>query len=138
MHRYGADPEDMRGTDSDDIFLLRLRLLLVMSYAYLEGYPLGKYREKALVENAHQVANGVVDWGGRIINFRTFHEIGNVSLDHLFYQRVKLLSVMIKGIAEGNPMGPFRDRALRINADYICEAIQFNRKNVDINLLKVA
>lgn len=137
MHRFGAEPADMREMNSDDIFLMRLRLLIVMAYAYLEGYPIGLYRKSSLIENAHHVANGVVDWG-RIVNFRSFHEVGEVSLDHLFYQRVKLLSVMIKGIAEGNPMGHFRDRALRINADYISEAIKFNRKNVDIEFLKVA
>jgi len=129
----------MRDTELQDIFCVRLKLLVVMAYAYLEGYPVGEFRKIALIENAIQVAKGAVDWGGRINNFRTYHESnGEIILDHLFFQRVKLLSVMIKGVAEGNPMGHYRDKALRDNADYICEAISFNRNKLDIEFLKVA
>ena len=139
MHRFGAEQSEMREMELHELFILRLKLLIVMAYAYLEGYPIGEYRKNALIENANHVAKGVVDWGGRIENFRTYHESnGEVSLDHLFFQRVKLLAVMIKGIAEDNPMGHYRKKSMRDNADYICEAINFNSRNMNIEFLKVA
>ena len=100
---------------------------------------MGEFRNASLIENALHVAKGVVDWGGRIKNFRTYHEAsGEIVLDHLFFQRVKLLSVMIRGVAEGNPMGHYRNRALKENADYICEAISFNSNKVNMTFLQVA
>lgn len=139
MVRLGAKESEMREMELQDIFFLRLKLLIVMAYAYLEGYPMGEFRKTSLIENALQVAKGVVDWGGRINNFRTYHESnGEIMLDHLFFQRVKLLTVMIRGVADGNPMGHYRDRALKENADYICEAISFNSNKVNMDFLKVA
>ena len=137
MHRFGATQNDMRDIDNDDIFLLRLKILLIMAYAYLEGYPSGKFRETAISENANEIERDLMNWGGRIINSKTYNEAGNVSLDPLFYKRLKLLTVMMKGIADGHPMSQYREKALLMNADYISESIQFNRISVDIHLLKV-
>ena len=55
MIRLGAEPSKMREIELDDVFLSRLQLLIIMSKAYLSGYPLGRHRIKSILENAHHV-----------------------------------------------------------------------------------
>ncbi len=40
---------------NDDIFLARLKLLNIAAKAYLKGYPLGFYRQKAIVSNSGMI-----------------------------------------------------------------------------------
>ena len=61
-----------------------------------------------------------------------------LEVDHIFYQRVKLLAIMAKSFAEGSPVGQHRRMAIRNNIDYICEALQFNPQEENLQLLKVA
>ena len=55
MIKLGPPLEEMRAMSIDDIFLSRLKLLIIMAKAYLKGYPIGKYRKSAIIENAHHV-----------------------------------------------------------------------------------
>ena len=147
MLRFGAGFSDMRKILKDDIFLLRLKLLVIMCKAYLNNYPMGKYRKKAIIENARSVFNLLpkisseyAERHGHIFNFQTYAESKgekNLYFD-VFQQRVYLLAVMAKALAEGNPMGDFRVKALEDNVDSICEIITFNSNVGDIKLLKVA
>ena len=57
MLRLGANPLNMKEMDLDDIFTSRLQLLIIMAKAYLNGYPLGKYRAQAVIENAISDSN---------------------------------------------------------------------------------
>lgn len=139
MVRLGSAPSEMRNLEPADLFVTRLQLLIMMAAAYLKGYPLGEYRVQAVINNAQQVAIDSVDWNGRISNFRSEHKHrGGMDFDHVFFQRVKLLTVMAKSFAEGNPMGHFRCKALEDNINTISEVIAFSSSLKGMNFLKVA
>ncbi len=147
MLRFGAGSSDMRKILKDDIFLLRLKLLIIMCKAYLNNYPMGKYRKKAIIENARsvfnllpQISSEYAERYGHIFNFQTYTESKgdkNLYFD-VFQQRVHLLTVMAKALAEASPMGYFRAKAFKDNIDSICEIIAFNSDVGDIKFLKVA
>ena len=63
---------------------------------------------------------------------------GNMTYDHLFYQRVKLLAVMVKAAAKGFPMGEHRRLSMEENMDIICQSLMFNSRTEDMAFLKVA
>jgi hypothetical protein len=139
MLRLGASAADMREMNSDDVFLSRLKLLIIMSSAYLKQYPLDGYRKKAIIRNANSVAGELVDWQGQVPNFRGDHELkGDTAFDHIFFQRVKLLAVMAKALAEDHPMGYHRLKAMEDNLNYICETVKFNRQLWEKSFFKVA
>jgi hypothetical protein len=139
MKRFGAAHQKMKQLRQHDIFLSRLRLLIIMATAFVENYPLGEYRLEAVARNAETVAKDCVDWNGHFHNFRSSPESKRLlDVDHIFYQRVKLLAIMAKAFADGSPMGQHRRMALRNNIDYICEALQFTFSDEDLKLLKVA
>jgi hypothetical protein len=139
MLRLGASAADMRELNSNDVFISRLKLLIVMSSAYLKQYPLGDFRKKAIINNANQIAREIVDWQGREQNFRSIQEYREDAIfDHIFFQRVKLLAVMAKALAEDYPMGFHRLKAMEDNLNSICETIQFNRQLWEKGFLKVA
>jgi hypothetical protein len=139
MKRFGAARQDMKQLRQHDIFLSRLRLLIIMTKAFVGNYPLGEHRLRALARNAETVAKDCVDWNGYFNNVRSNPETKNIlDVDHIFYQRVKLLAIMAKSIAVGSPMGQHRRMALQNNIDYICEALQFTFSDEELELLKVA
>lgn len=139
MIRLGAEPSKMREIELDDVFLSRLQLLIIMSKAYLNGYPLGRHRIKSILENANHVKLEAV---GLEEDLEWFKE--DASLDHAlgfdgaFYQRVKLLSVMAEAIAKGHDLENHKKEALEKNLNAVCESITFNKRVSDIQFLKVA
>ena len=146
MIKFGPMPVDMREVSSDDIFLSRLKLLIIMVKAYLIGCPLGQYRKHAIIENAHYVfyramqmhtesqqkENHILDGQTNVIY------TGESSVSHFFHQRVQLLAVTAKALAEGCPTGKFRIRAINENLDEICKTLLFDFQLNDMNFLKVA
>jgi len=56
----------------------------------------------------------------------------------VFHQRVQLLSVMAKALAENRLTGNFRKKALQDNLDRICETLLFSFHVKDVGFLKVA
>ena len=139
MNRLGAATQDMKKMQYHDVFFSRLRLLIIMAKAFLKNYPVGQYRLEAVIRNAEAVAKDCVDWNGYHNNFRSSAESERLlENDHIFYQRVKLLAIMAKSFAEGNPVGPHRKMAIQNNIDYMCEALRFAPQEEDLALLKVA
>lgn len=138
--RRGSAPSDMRPLKSDDLFISRLKLLIIMSKAYLEGYPLGTQRAQAVIDNARAVSREITDWfGGEFVNFRSENEQHQGDpMDYYFFQRVKLLTVMAKGFAEGNPMGEFRKKAMAENLEHICNTLTFDNDLSKLDILQVA
>lgn len=128
MIRLGSENGQMKALTRDDVFIVRLNLLVIMSQAYLKGFPVGSIRAKAIIENSRIIAREIIDWtGGEFTNFRSDNEIrGDRALNHIFYQRVRLLAVMAAGFADGAPMGHFRCRALLENIEYICSTLIFS------------
>jgi hypothetical protein len=117
-----------------------------MAKAYLTGCPLGKYRKQAIIENSHfvfyhsfQSVNIKAPLNCQDFNVHS----GSNSTDDkheegVFYQRIQLLAVMAKALAEGRLKGYFRERAFRENLNKICEALYFNFNVKDVQFLKVA
>jgi hypothetical protein len=145
MRRFGADPQDMRERRIVDVFLSRLKLLIIMSKAYLKGYPIGKYRREAIRINAKQVAWDAVYWEGYFINCESRYESEEEAAldlifhqDHSIFQRIRMLAMIAKTFAEGDPMDSFRRKSIQDNIDYVCETITYAPRINDVKFLKVA
>ena len=139
MLRLGSPIAGMREFDNEDIFVSRLKLLIIMAYAYLKEYPMGVFRKKAIIQNAHEMIGEMVGRQSRVHRFPNDYELrDDMDFDHVFFQRVKLLAVMSKAFAEDHPMGRFRKKALEDNLEHICEEITFNRQLSEKDFLKVA
>lgn len=140
MLRLGAPPTETREMDLDDIFFARLKLLLIMAKAYLNGWPMGEQRRQAMLANARHVESESIDLGrlAEGLHPQESPPPAPTEFDHLFYQRVKLLAIMIKAVAKGYPMGEQRKRAMQENLDAICQTLILNRGEADMAFLKVA
>ena len=139
MLRLGSPPTESREMDLDDIFFARLKLMIIMAKAYLNGYPMGDYRRRAMLENARHVEAESIDIGGLVDRIpHQSQSDANGVYDHLFYQRVKLLAVMVKAAAKGFPMGDHRKVAMEENIDIICQTLMFSSRAEDIAFIKVA
>jgi len=146
MIKLGPAPVEMRAMSDDDIFSSRLKLLIIMAKAYLKDCPLGNYRKKAIIENANHVfyhslhmvsessalTNNGFDFQADIVSK------GKTSEEHLFHQRVQLLAVMAKALAEDRLKGHFRKKALTDNLNKICETLIFKFQIREVDFLKVA
>ena len=138
MLRFGAAPDNACEMDLDHIFISRLKLLIVMTRAYLEGYPFGAVRKSALVGNAQYIAAESVDLEQLIPIRREQPAKDGMDFDHVFYQRVKLLASMAKTIGMNYPVGEHRRTALRDNLDMISGALGFTSGVKKVEFLKVA
>lgn len=140
MFDLKSDMEPMHRMKREDFFIQRLKLLMVMCRAFINGYPVGDYRKESILNNAKQVFFEVADWGGEYINVRDKNSmVMGVELDHYFYQRVKLLALMVKSFAEGNPMGSFRKKAVEETLDEIEKKLKINNPKIeDIPIFNVA
>jgi hypothetical protein len=138
MLRLGAASEDACEMDLDHIYLSRLKLLIVMTRSYLEGYPLGGVRQTAMVDNARYIAAESVDLEALIPIREQNGADTDMGFDHVFYQRVKLLAAMAKTIGMDYPMGDHRRKALADNLEAVCEALGFTSGVKKVEFLKVA
>lgn len=142
MIKLGPTSGEMRAMSDDDIFLSRLKLLIIMARAYLKDCPIGNYRKSAIIENAHHVFYHSLKTAFFINqDLKTASGIaagGETEKEYVFHQRVQLLSVMAKALAENRLTGNFRKKALQDNLDRICETLTFNFHIKDVEFLKVA
>jgi hypothetical protein len=146
MIKLGPASVEMRAMSEDDVFSSRLKLLIIMAKAYLRDCPLGNYRKKAIIENANHVFYHSLHLVSEssILKDQGFEfpadivSRGKTSEEHLFHQRVQLLAVMAKALAEDRLRGHFRKKALTDNLNKICETLIFKFQIRDVNFLKVA
>ncbi|MBF0395882.1 MAG: hypothetical protein HQK78_03870 [Desulfobacterales bacterium] len=132
MLRLGAEIHNMGQMKKNDIFNLRLKLLITMCSSYLKDYPLGKFRIDAIKNNASIISNENLDF-----SYHYNIEI-NMGMEQVLYQRIKLLSIMAKAFSSGYPMGDIRKKAIRENIENITEILAINSQFNDIKFLKVA
>ena len=139
MLRLGSSHAHTREMDLDDIFLSRLRLLIVMGKAYLQDFPLGEHRRQAMLENARHIESESIDLGE--LSGSPYPNVsastGIMEFDSVFFQRAKLLAVMLKTVAKGFPMGEHRKTAMQENLDTISQMLTFNSP-AEIDFLKTA
>ena len=62
----------------------------------------------------------------------------DIEEERVFHQRVQLLAVMVKALAENRLTGHISKKALQDNLDRICETLIFNFHIKDVEFLKVA
>jgi hypothetical protein len=136
----------MKAMSVDDNFLSRLKLLIIMAKAYLKNYPIGKYRKSAVIENAHLIFYHSLKLETEIFFFEN-HKSENqsgiaseveIEEEHVFHQRVRLLAVMVKALAENRLTGHISEKALQNNLDRICDTLIFNFQIKDVDFIKVA
>jgi hypothetical protein len=137
MIKLGPTSEEMRAMSGDDIFISRLKLLIIMAKAYLKNYPIGNYRKSAIIENAHHVFYHSLQLAGSETQSSITSEVETEEAQE-FHQRVQLLAVMAKAMAENRLTGNLRKKALQDNLDRICEILIFSFHIKDVNFLKVA
>ena len=146
MMKLGPTSEEMRAMSIDDIFLSRLKLLIIMAKAYLKNYPIGKYRKSAVIENAHHVFYHSMQLVSETFFFEN-HESESqsgisfeieIEEERVFHQRVKLLAVMVKALAEDRLTGHINKKALQNNLNRICDTLTFTFHIKDLDFLKVA
>ncbi len=146
MIKLGPEPVEMRVMSDDDVFSSRLKLLIIMAKAYLKDCPLGNYRKKAIIENANHVFYHSLHMVSESLNLKNTEfdfqadivSKEKTSEEHLFHQRVQLLAVMAKALAEDRLKGHFRKKALTDNLNKICEALIFKFQIQEVDFLKVA
>jgi hypothetical protein len=137
MIRLGPASEEMRPMTQNDVFLSRLKLLIIMAKAYLKNFPIGKYRKLAIIENAHSVFYHTI----QLVNSEIFWRVpseGDREKEQEFQRRVQLLAVTAKELAEDRLTDHIRVMALKNNLDRICEILIFNFNVKDVEFLKVA
>jgi hypothetical protein len=138
MLRLGAPFSQAREMDLDDIYYARVRLLVIMAKAFLQGCLLGDHRRQAILENAKHVETDSIELGNIIhshLDQAVEESQGNE--DHIFFQRVKLLAVMMKAVAKGFPLGDNRKKAMLENLDGICQFMAYDGQE-EIPFLRVA
>ena len=139
MLRLGSKPEHMREMELDDVFLSRLQLLVIMAKAYLNQYPLGEFRQRSILENAALVQ---IDAEGLAEEFSAWERDNpssdTIDFEPVFYQRIKLLTVMAEAFAKGHSLADHKREALEHNLESICESITFSKKISEMQFLKVA
>ena len=124
MLRLGSNLFQMRTVSDDDILISRLKLLIIMGKAYLQGASLGNYSLRSIIRNTGHVSYLLSDWNDHLSHMESSRGSQiNFGTDHIFYQRIKLLSIMLKSIAQGNPLGIHRKTALKSNVDYIADIL---------------
>lgn len=136
MFDLKSDMSPIQRMTREDFFVERLKLLMVMCRAFINDYPVTGYRKEAVLNNAGKVFFEITDWSGQYINVREkASSILGIKPDNYFYQRVKLLALMAKSFAEGNPIGYFRAKAVEETIDQIEEILKL--KKTDISKIPV-
>jgi predicted transcriptional regulator len=144
--KLGPPPEETRPMSSNDIYLSRLKLLIIIAKAYLKNYPIGKYRKSAIIENAHHVFYNslqLISETDFLENYEPESQSGIISEieieeEHELHKRVQLLAVMLKAVAENRLAEDFRKKALQDNLDKICDTLIFKFQIKDLDFFKVA
>ena len=124
MIRLGPTLFNMRNVRAHDIFFSRLKLLVITAKAYLENHEFSTWGLRSTLRNTNYLSGFMNNWNEHLTNFTTDQSLPQqIHVNHIFYQRVKLLSIMVKSFAEGNPMGTHRRLALKNNVEYICDVL---------------
>jgi predicted transcriptional regulator len=146
MMKLGRMAEETKAMSVHDIFLSRLKLLIIMAKAYLKNYPIGRYRKSAIIDNAHHVFYYSLQFISET-NFFKNHESESqpdiisemdIEEERVFHQRVQLLAVMAIAAAENRLTENFKKKALQENLDRICDTLIFKFHIKNLDFLKVA
>lgn len=141
MIRLGSQTSEMREMDPDDFFLCRLKLLIIMTMAFLNGYPLGRHRRSAITRNAEYL---LAD--SRFLSDPTLYpgslqgdgEAENRAVDAEFHESVLRFAELSKLFSTQGELGPGDRSALEEILSRFTEAITIEEGIVDIRTIRVA
>jgi hypothetical protein len=139
MLALGATPEQMGTMHIDHIFKARLRLLMIMLKAYLQGYPIGRYRVEGIIRNAQIVGDEVVDlWhqSRRVHNRSSAME--EFQIDHEVYEHIKTLALFAEKMESDKKPDKAAMEFLRLHLDDLNQSLLPNRNLSEMRFLKVA
>jgi hypothetical protein len=132
----GSLAQEIPPIAADHLFFERLKLLIIMTKACLQGYPLGDCRAKAIAQNAD------------FIFYQSLYRVGRKQDPHLaeekdggallLYQRTQLLAAMALCAARGDLAGGCRHKAVADNITRICDHLREQFHLTDAPFLKVA
>ena len=123
----------------DDIFLSRLNLMIIAAKAFIEDYPIDGCRKNAIARNAHEVIQILAMGTCFKTGSNCIHQsMDRINTDYLLNERVNLLAIMSRSLAEENPIGRYRKRVIQSTVDFICRQMELDRLTNDIEFLKVA
>jgi len=132
MARSNNQKANMTKEETEDLILMRLKLLLIMCMSYLEGCPMGVYRKNA-VSNTVQSLKNLID------NQLTGSGEGLTTEEkEVFLQRVRLLLVMAKSFSDSLPVGFYREEAMKNNVKKIAGYLGYEIKLNPLIYLKAA
>jgi len=132
MVKSGDQTVKIAETESKDLTLMRLKLLLIMSMSYLEGCPMGVFRKNAVINNIQKINDEFNTYGAG------FEKSLEMDSKHVFMQRTKLLMVMAKAFAKNLPVGYYRKEAMKNNVEKMAEHLGFEIKLNNMLYLKAA
>jgi|GEM_PF-1241790 hypothetical protein len=140
MFKSNSENSQIDPMKREHFFFERLKLLMVMCEAFINGYPVEDFRKDAVLNNAEHVFFEITDWGGKYLNLREkAGSINGIQPDSFFFQRVKLLALMAKSFAKGNPVGYFRAKAVKDTIFEIEEMFHMTKTDIsEFNVFNVA
>lgn len=136
MIKLGAQAEHAGKMEQIHKTMIRLRLHLIMSLAYLDGCPVGIYRKKAVINNLERLKKEIDVFGIKKGLGLSFND--NSSDESVFLQRIQLLFMMSKAFSEDLPIGHYRKEAMRNNVYKIGEQLGFRVELEPAMYLKAA
>ncbi len=139
MIRLGSISPDMHEMFIDDVFLARLKLLIIMAKAYLHGYPLGHYRRNAITSNAQIIESEAIDLGD--LDTQGQLHFGSVDVsesEKKIYENVRILAKTALDFASGEEIGISKQEELDFVLNTICESITFDGRLKNRQFLEVA
>jgi hypothetical protein len=123
----------------DDIFLARLKLLIIMTKAYLHDYPLGRYRCNAITSNAQIIKDEAVDLGALDEPGASHFTTETISdSKKFFYESIKTLAETALEFAAGREINMSKREKLNLVLMGLCENIPFDGGLKNREFLKVA
>ncbi|MDA8141408.1 MAG: hypothetical protein M0036_22425 [Desulfobacteraceae bacterium] len=132
----GLATQEIPPNTADHLFYERLKLLIIMTKAYVKGYPLGESRAVAIRQNADFIFHQSLLRARQTSEPDVGEEKNGGS--HLLFQRAQLLAVMAHSAAQGNFAGRFRLQAMADNVAWLCDHLCDQLGLSDALFLKVA
>jgi len=125
--------------NDDDIFVARLQLLIIMAKAFLNGFTIGEYQKKAIVENAQTLfyCSLFMDHKENEPKADLSKQDNREAQDEsLFHNKIRLLSVAAMAFAEGRLLTEHKKKELRKNIHFISKKITFESQVDQSAILK--
>ena len=114
MLNIGAKAPQPREMILDDIFLLRLKLLLRMTKDYLEGRDFSDLRRQIVMDNARHIQIESIELGHfDKADMTDLNGTSSIFIDHCLYRCANDLAVLMEIMARGEPLDHQRHKTVR-------------------------